>query len=158
TVPNLSHTAPSGLPQEFRTFFGLGFLDVHVEMVVDSSNNVTSVIRIHTGEEVPLAVRPGDTISALLCLQTNPAGPALYALANETSAQTVNITIDTHFPRAFAINAGISRGSIFNGPPDPLARFGIVYFDNLLASTANNQTLVLTDGVPTTMVDLNGAT
>ncbi len=158
TVPNLSYTPNSGLPDNFRTFFGLGFLDLHVEMTVDSAQNVTSLIWIHTGEQVPLPVRPGDAISATLCLQTNPAGTAFYGLANETSGQTMNIMIDTGFPPAVAINAGVSRGSQFNGPLDPLARFGVVYFDNLLASTANNQSRLLTNGVPTTMVDSNGAT
>ena len=53
--------------------------------------------------------------------------------------------------------AGISRGSQFNGPPDPLARFGVVYFDEILAYSTNG-TRLLTDGEPTTMVDANGST
>jgi hypothetical protein len=35
TVPNLNHSPTAGAPNTFRTFFGLGFLDVHVEMTVD---------------------------------------------------------------------------------------------------------------------------
>jgi hypothetical protein len=69
----------------------------------------------------------------------------------------MNFTIDTGFPPAVTINAGISRGSQFNGPFDPLARFGVVYFDEVLAFTTNG-TRLLTDGVPTTMVDSNGST
>jgi hypothetical protein len=157
TVPNLNNTPNAGLPNDFRTFFGLGFLDVHVEMTVDTAQNITTLIRIHTGAQVALPVSPGDAISATLCLQTNSAGTAFYGLANETTSQTVNFTIDTGFPPAVAINAGISRGSQFNGPPDPLARFGVVYFDELLAYTANG-TRLLTNGVPTTMVDSNGST
>ena len=116
-----------------------------------------ALIRIHTGAQVALPVRPGDAISATLCLQTNPAGTAVYCLANETTSQTVNFTIDTGFPPAVTINAGISRGSQFNGPPDPLARFGVVYFDELVAFTTSG-TRLLTNGVPTTMVDSNGST
>ena len=157
TVPNLNNTPNAGLPNDFRTFFGLGFLDVHVEMTVDVNQNITSVIRIHTGEQINLPVSPGDAISATLCLQTNSAGTAFYGLANETTSQTVNLTIDTGFPPAVTINAGISRGSQFNGPFDPLARFGVVYFDELLAFTPNGNRL-LTDGLPTTMTDSNGST
>jgi hypothetical protein len=157
TVPNLKNSPNAGLPNDFRTFFGLGFLDVHVEMTVDAAQNITTMIRIHTGAQVSLPVRPGDAITATLCLQTNPAGTAFYGLVNETTSQTVNFTIDTGFPPAVAINAGISRGSQFNGPLDPLARFGVVYFDELVAFTTSG-TRLLTDGVPTTMVDSDGST
>jgi len=157
TVPNLNNSPNSGLPNDFRTFFGLGFLDVHVEMTVDASHNITAAIRIHTGAQVAMPVAPGDAISATLCLQTNSAGTAFYGLVNETTSQTVNFTIDTGFPPAVAINGGISRGSQFNGPPDPLARFGVVYFDEVVAYSTNG-TRFLTDGVPTTMVDASGST
>ena len=158
TVPNLNHSpTPGGFPNHLHTFFGLGFLDVHVEMTVDAAQNVTALIRIHTGAQVALPVRPGDAISATLCLQTNPAGTAFYGLINETTSQTVNFNIDTGFPPAVAINAGITRDSQFNGPPDPLARFGVVYFDELSAF-ATSGTPRLTDGVATTMVDSNGST
>ncbi|MDP8928225.1 MAG: G1 family endopeptidase [Actinomycetota bacterium] len=156
TVPNLNHSPNTGLPNDFRTFFGLGFLDVHVEMTVDTAQDITALIRIHTGAQVALPVSPGDAISAILCLTTDD-GTAFYFLANETTSQTVNFVIETGFPPAVAINAGISRGSQFNGPPDPLARFGVVYFDEVVAWTTNG-TRLLTDGVPTTMVDSNGST
>jgi hypothetical protein len=126
-------------------------------MTVDAAQNVTARIKIHTGAQVALPVRPGDAISATLCLQTNSAGTAFYGLVNETTSQTVNFNIDTGFPPAVAINAGITRDSQFNGPPDPLARFGVVYFDELQAF-ATSGTPRLTDGVPTTMVDSNGST
>ena len=158
TVPDLNHSpTPEQFPNHLHTFFGLGFLDVHVEMTVDVAQNVTSLIRIHTGAQVALPVRPGDAISATLCLQTDAAGTAAYFLANETTSQTVNFTIETGFPPAFAINAGVTRDSQFNGPPDPLARFGVVYFDELTAF-ATSGTPRLTDGLPTTMVDSNGRT
>jgi hypothetical protein len=157
TVPNLNYSPNSGLPDNFRTFFGLGFLDVHVEMTVDAAQNVTALIRIQTGAEVAIPVRPGDAITATLCLETIPAGTAFFGFVNETTSQTVNFTLDTGFPPAVAINAGISRGSQFNGPLDPLARFGVVYFDELVAFSTSGQRL-LTDGVPTTMVDANGST
>ena len=156
TVPNLTYNpAAGGLPIHVRTFFGLGFLDVHVEMTVDAAQNVTSVIRIHTGAQVALPVRPGDAISATLCLQTDSAGTAAYFLANETTSQAINFTIETGFPPAHRINAGVSRGSQPNGRPDPLAGFGVVYFDELNAF-ATSGTPRLTDGAPTTMVELNG--
>jgi hypothetical protein len=157
TVPDLNYNpAPGGFPDHLHTFFGLGFLDVHVEMTVDSAQNVTSLIRIHTGAQVALPVRPGDAVSATLCMQTDAAGTAAYFLANETTSQTVNFTIETGFPPARAINAGITRDSQFNGPPDPLARFGVVYFDELTAF-ATSGTPRLTNGLPTTMVDANGS-
>ena len=158
TVPDLNHSpTPEQFPNHLHTFFGLGFLDVHVEMTVDVAQNVTSLIRIHTGAQVALPVRPGDAISATQCLQTDAAGTAAYFLANETTSQTVNFTIETGFPPARAINAGVTRDSQFNGPPDPLARFGVVYFDELTAF-ATSGTPRLTDGLPTTMVDSNGRT
>lgn len=155
TIPNLNYTDNRGLPDNFRTFFGLGFLDLHVEMSVDVNQNVTSLVRIHTGAQLNLPVHPGDAISATLCLQTNSAGTAFYGLANETTSQTVNLTMDTGFPPAVTINAGISRGSQFNGLPDPLARFGVVYFDELVAFTPNGNRF-LTNGTATTMTDSNG--
>jgi hypothetical protein len=100
TVPNLNHSPTGGLPNNFRTFFGLGFLDVHVEMAVDTAQNITTLIRIHTGAQVDLPVSPGDAITALLCLQTNTAGTAFYGSVNETTSQTVNFTIDTGSPPA----------------------------------------------------------
>jgi len=158
TVPNLNHSpSPGGGPNHFLTFFSLGFLDIHVEMTVDAAQNITTLIRIHTGAQVALPVRPGDAISATLCLQTDTAGTAAYFLANETTSQTVNFTIETGFPPAVTIAAGISRFGQFNGPPDPLARFGVVYFDEIQAF-APNGTPRLTDGAPTTMVDSNGST
>jgi hypothetical protein len=154
TVPNLNYTpGPNPGPIPFHTFFGLGFLDVHVEMTVDAAQNITSVITIHTGAQVALPVRPGDAISALLCMNTTPPGTAAYFLANETTSQTVNFAIDTGFPPARSINAGISRDAPF---PNQLARFGVVYFDEIIAFTTAG-TRLLTDGAATTMVD-NGIT
>jgi len=157
TVPNLTYSPNGGIPDDFRTFFGLGFLDVHVEMAVDAMQNVTSLIRIHTGAVVALPVRPGDLISATLCLQTNTAGTAFYGLANETTGQTMNFTFDTGFPPAVIVNAGVSRGNHLGGPPDPLARFGAVYFDEVVAYTTAG-TKHITDGVPTSMTDSSGST
>jgi Peptidase A4 family len=156
TVPNVRHRPTPHGRVFFRTFFGLGFLDVHVELTVDSVQNVTAELTIHTGAKLNLPVRPGDTISAVLCLQTNTAGTAAYFLANETTSQTVNLSIDTGFPPAVTINAGISRGRA-DSPRNPLAGFGTVYFDELLAFSTNGNRL-LTDGAAITMVDSTGAT
>jgi hypothetical protein len=157
TVPNLNNRPNNGLPNDFRIFFGLGFLDLHVEMSVDASNNVTTEVKIHTGATVALPVHPGDVISATLCLQSNTAGTAFYGVVNETTRKTMNFTLDTGFPPAVVINGGVSRGSQFNGPPDPLAMFGIVYFDEVIAYSTNG-TRLLTNGVPTSMVDSSGST
>jgi hypothetical protein len=78
TVPNLRFTpSPIGV-NHFHTFVGLGFLDVHVEMTVDSAQNVTSQIWAQSIGQINLPVRPGDVISGSLCLQTNQAGTASY--------------------------------------------------------------------------------
>jgi hypothetical protein len=161
TIPNLNHSPSVGFPStdfpnHFHTFFGLGFLDLHVQMTVDANQNITTQIVAFPGPEVALPVHPGDAISATLCLENNPAGTAFFGLANETTAQTMNFTIDTGFPPAVAINAGITRDfSSDFGLPDPLARFGVVYFDELAAFAINGQP-VLTNGIPTTMVNSNG--
>ena len=157
TVPNLINSQSGGLSNKLHTFFGLGFLDVHVELTVDAANDVTTRMTIHTGAQVNFPVRPGDVISAVLCLQTNSAGTAFYGLANETTNRTMNFSIDTGFPPAVAINGGVTRDSVFNGPPDPLARFGVVYFDEVVAYAVNG-TRLLTNGVPTTMVERDGRT
>jgi hypothetical protein len=40
-------------------------------------------------------------------------------------------------------------------PPEPLARFGVVYFDDLSAFATGGQPRLL-DGTPTSMTELNG--
>jgi hypothetical protein len=71
TVPDL-HFTPSPLGVDnFHTFVGLGFLDVHIDMTVDSAQNVTSQIWAQSIGTINLPVRPGDVISGSLCLQTN---------------------------------------------------------------------------------------
>jgi hypothetical protein len=81
-----------------HTFVGLGFLDVHVEMTVDAQENVTSYLWAQAVGQVNLPVRPGDVISGSLCPNTNPAGTATYFFANETTAQTINFSVDTGYP------------------------------------------------------------
>ena len=156
TVPNLRFSPdPFGL-NRFHTFFGLGFLDVHVEMTVDSAQNVTSRISIPDIAEVNLPVSPGDVISGALCLDIHPPGRATCILINETRSQTVNFTVDTFFPPAVKINAGVTRDSLNQRFP-PLARFGVVYFDDISAYTTSGSRS-LTSGDATTMVDQNGST
>ena len=157
TVPDLHFTpSPAGVDY-FHTFVGLGFLDLHVEMTVDSSQNVTSQIWAQSIGNINLSVRPGDVISGSLCLQTNPAGTASYFLTNETTAQTINFTVDTGFPPAVTINAGVTRSWLLDQPFPPLARFGVVYFDEISAYTTSGP-LSLTAGQAITMVDQNGRT
>jgi hypothetical protein len=157
TVPNLQFTpSPIGV-NHFHTFVGLGFLDVHVEMTVDSAQNVTSQIWAQSIGQINLPVRPGDVISGSLCLQTNPAGTATYFLANETTSQTINFAVDTGFPPAVTINAGVTRSWPLNQPFPPLASFGVVYFDEISAYTTSGPRS-LTSGEAITMVDQNGRT
>ena len=157
TVPNLQFTpSPIGV-NHFHTFVGLGSLDVHVEMTVDSAQNVTSQIWAQSIGNINLPVRLGDVISGALCLQTNQAGTATYFLANETTSQTINFTVDTGFPPAVTINAGVTRSWPLNQPFPPLASFGVVYFDEISAYTASGPRS-LTSGEAITMVDQNGRT
>jgi hypothetical protein len=157
TVPNLQFTpSPIGV-NHFHTFVGLGFLDVHVEMTVDAAQNVTSQIWAQSIGNINLPVRPGDVISGSLCLQTNQAGTASYFLANETTSQTINFAVDTGFPPAVTINAGVTRSWPLNQPFPPLASFGVVYFDEISAY-ATSGPRSLTSGEAITMVDQNGRT
>lgn len=156
TVPNLRFVAnPQGGPTLFRTFVGIGFLDVHVEMTVSSNQAVTANVTAQ-GATVGLPVAPGEVISGSICLDTKPPGRANFVLANENRSETVNLSFDTGFPPAVTANAGISRGAL-NNPFNPLAEFGVVYFDEISAYTTQGFRS-LTSGQAVTMVDRNGAT
>jgi hypothetical protein len=68
TIPNLNHSPSVGFPNldfpnHFHTFFGLGFLDLHVQMTVDAAQNITTQIAAFPGPQVNLPVHPGDAIS-----------------------------------------------------------------------------------------------
>jgi hypothetical protein len=160
TVPNLRHTpSPLGF-NHFRTFMSLGFLDVHVEMTVDSTHNVTSTLMVlgaNGFEAAGLPVQPGDVISATICLIPKPPGEAHYLLANVTRSQTVNFRFNSGFRPASTISVGISRDNGGNPSLNPLAHFGIVYFDEILVLTSGAG-VSLTDGEAVTMVDLDGTT
>lgn len=160
TVPDLEYVpSPLGDPNQFHTFVGLGLLDVHVNMTVDSSHNVTCRLWASGVGDINLPVRPGDVMSGSLCLETNPQGTAAYFLANETTGQTMNFVADTGFPPAVAVNAGVSRSGNPDQPPDfnPLARFGAVYFDEISVFTSGGP-MWLTSGAATTMVNESGST
>jgi hypothetical protein len=157
TVPNLRFVPlPGNSLVRFRTFVGLGFLDVHVDMTVDANQSVSATLTALGVHSVGLPVEPGDVISGSLCLNTKPPGRANYVLANETRSQTVNFSFDSRFPPAVTIEAGISRGAI-GVPQNPLAQFGVVYFDEISAyTTAGARSL--TDGEAVTMVGQDGST
>ena len=158
TVPHLVFVSQPLNINLFHTFVGLGFLDVHVEMSVDSAQHVTSALWVNAVGQVNLPVAPGDAVSAALCLDTKPPGTAHYFLTNETTGQTVNFKVDTGFPPAVTIGAGVTRGLVDNNPTiSPLARFGVVYFDEISAySTGGSQSL--TAGQAITMTGLDGST
>jgi Peptidase A4 family len=156
-VPDLQYT-PSPLNVDyFHTFVGLGFLDLHVDMSVDSAQNVTCQLWALDIGNINLPVRPGDVISGSLCLNTNPAGTAAYFITNETTAQALSFSVDTGFPPAVTINAGVTRSWTLNQPFPPLARFGVVYFDEISAYSTSGS-VSLTSGSAITMVDQNGRT
>lgn len=156
TVPSLRYVQSPHGPTRLRTFAGLGFLDIHVEMSVDPAQNVTASITAVGVADVGLPVQPGDVIRATMCLNTASPGRATYVLANETRQQTVNFGFDSHFPPATTVQVGISRGYA-NAPRNPLAGFGLVYFDEIsVYSTSGSRSL--TAGQPVSMVDQNGRT
>ena len=157
TVPNLQFSPSPIGANHFRTFVSLGFLDVHVEMTVDSGQNVSSKIWAQNIGDINLPVRPGDVLSGSLCLQTNQAGTAAYFLANETTLQTINFAFDSGFPPAVTISAGVTRSWPLNQPFPPLASFGVVYFDEISAYTTSGSRS-LTSGEAIVMVDRNGKT
>jgi hypothetical protein len=158
TVPSLKFSPNFGGPNKFHTFMGLGFdVDVHVEMTVNAAQTVTSRIVVNGNHVAALPVSPGDAISATLCLNSDDPATAIAfcGLANETTAQTVNFNVGgSGFP-AIQINAGIGRA--FELPPgaNPLARFGVVYFDELTAYTTGGQRL-LTSGTAVSMINTPG--
>ena len=98
TIPDLNNTPNQSLPNSFRTFFGLGFLDVHVEMTVDVNESVTAVLLIEPATQVGLPVRPGDAIRCTLCLQTDSAATAFFGFVNETTAQTMRLQFQNRVP------------------------------------------------------------
>lgn len=157
TVPDLQYTSSQLGVDYFHTFAGLGFLDLHVEMTVDSAQNVTCQLWAQAVGNINLPVRPGDLLSASICLQTNQAGTASYFLANQTTAQTINFSVATGYPPAVEINAGVTRSWPLNQPDPPLARFGAVYFDEIEPYSTNGFQS-LTSGQAITMVDQNNRT
>lgn len=152
SVPNLSYNPQAqGATVFFHTFFGLGLLDVHVDMTVNQAQQVTAAISVSGGNVPGLAVRPGDSVRATLCVDPTGKGPSACFLVNETTAQTTSFSIASGLPPAVTVNAGISRGHA--GPAfNPLARFGAVFFDDLSIFTTNG-TRQLPDGVATAMVE-----
>ena len=96
-------------------------------------------------------------ISGSLCLDTKPPGTAHYFLANQTTSQTINFTLDTGFPPAVTVAAGVSRGG-WDHPNPSLARFGVVYFDEISAYSTNGHQPFPAGSDAVTMVDQNGAT
>jgi hypothetical protein len=154
TVPDLQFDGDAFGINSLHTFAGLGFLDVHVQLTVDSSQSVTCVLWAEAVGNVGLAVRPGDVLSASLCLNTNAAGTAGYFFTNETSAQTMSFSVDTGFPPAVTVNAGVTRDGVIR-PGQSLARFGSVYFDSISAyNTSGHQSLL--SGERITMTDTTG--
>src|SRR6195952_4938686 len=76
TVPHLHFVEDPQGTNNLHTFVGLGFLDVHVQMSVDPTNKVPCQLWAQGVGNVNLPVRPGDMLSASICLDTAPPGRA----------------------------------------------------------------------------------
>jgi hypothetical protein len=153
TIPDLQvDSDPFGI-NSLHTFVGLGFLDVHVQLTVDASQAVTCSLEAQ-GSPVGITVRPGDVMSASLCLQTDAAGTAAFFFTNETTAQATSFSIATGFPPAVTVDAGVTRDGVLR-PGQSLARFGTVYFDELSAYNSGGRRS-LTSGQAITMTDPSG--
>lgn len=154
TIPDLHFDSDAFGINQLHTFVGLGFLDVHVSLSVNSSQTVTSTLSAVGVGDVGLTVRPGDVISASLCLNTNAAGTAAYFFTNETTQQTMSFSVDTGFPPAQTVNAGVTRDGVIR-PGQSLAGFGTVYFDEISAyNTSGHQSLL--SGQAINMTDSTG--
>ncbi|MEN0083887.1 MAG: G1 family glutamic endopeptidase [Leifsonia sp.] len=151
TVPDLQFDPdPFGI-NSLHIFAGLGLLDVHTQLTVTAAQTVTCSLWAQGIGTIGLAVRPGDVVSASLCLNTNAAGTAAYFFSNETTARTMSFSVDTGFPPAIMVDAGVTRDGVLR-PGQSLARFGTVYFDEISAyDAAGHQSLL--SGEAITMAD-----
>ncbi|MDR6970550.1 G1 family glutamic endopeptidase [Leifsonia shinshuensis] len=152
TVPDLRFDPdPFGI-NSIHVFAGLGFLDVHTQLTVNAAQTVTCSLWAQGVGTIGLGVRPGDVISASLCLNTNAAGTAAYFFTNETTGQTMSVSVDTGYPPAVTVDAGVTRDGVLR-PGQTLAGFGTVYFDEISAynsaghqSLLSGQAITMTDG------------
>jgi hypothetical protein len=159
TVPHLVYTPAPLNKNWFHTFAGIGYLaDVHVEMTVDSAGVVTSTATVNGSPVTNLPVVPGDAMSAVMCVNTQSSGgPKVFiGVANETRGQTVNLSTTAPNLPALSVDAGVTLDLVQNNPTlNKLARFGVVYFDEISAYTTHGpRTLAV--GTGTTMTDLSG--
>jgi hypothetical protein len=157
TVPDLRYSPDPYGPNYLHIFVSLGFLDIHTEMSIDSTQHITCSLWAEGVGTINLPVSPGDVVSGSSCLDTKPPGTAHYFLANQTTSQTINFTLDTGFPPAVTLAAGVSRGG-WDHPNPALARFGVVYFDEISAYGTNGSVQFPAGGDAVTMVDQNGTT
>lgn len=161
TVPHLVYNPATLGKNHFHTFVGLGFVaDVHVEMTVDASQTVTTMVTVNGAAISNLPVSPGDAMSAVMCVntQTSPHSRVFTGVANETTGQTVNLSTETSLPPPTSVDAGVTVDLVQNNPTlNELPRFGVVYFDEISAyTTAGPRSL--TAGTPVMMTDSNGST
>lgn len=160
TVPHLIYSPAPLNENRFHTFVEIGFLaDVHVEMTVNAAQQVTSVVTVNGSPVTNLPVVPGDAMSAVMCVNTQPGGSTVFiGVANETRGQTINFSAATVNLPAVSIDSGVTLDLVQNNPTlNALPRFGVVYFDEISAyTTAGPRSL--TAGTPVTMTDLHGTT
>jgi hypothetical protein len=161
TVPDLIYRPAPLNKNYFHTFVEIGSIaDVHVEMTVDTAQQVTSVATVNGEAVTNLPVAPGDAMSAVMCVNTQASGGStvFIGVVNETRGQTVNLSTATVNPPAVSIDAGVTLDLVQNNPTlNTLPRFGVVYFDEISAyTTAGPRSL--TAGIPVTLTDLHGTT
>lgn len=162
TVPHLVYTpAPLGR-NHFHTFAGLGFMaDVHVDMTVDAAGSVSSVVTVGGVAIQNLPVTPGETMSAVMCVNLQDSAPSrvFVGVANETRGRTVNLSGETTVPPPTTIDAGITLDLVQNNPTaNRLPRFGVVYFDEIAAYTTAGPRSLTADGTRVTMTGIDGTT
>jgi Peptidase A4 family len=158
TVPHLIYSPAPLNENYFHTFVEVGFAaDVHVDMTVDAQQQVTSVVTVNGFRVTNLPVAPGDAMSAVICINMQPSGNAVFIfVANETGGQTVHLSTNAGNLPATSIDAGVTLDLVQNNPTlNRLPRFGVVYFDEISAyTTAGSRSL--TAGNPLTLTDLSG--
>lgn len=162
TVPHLVYTpAPLGR-NHFHTFVGLGFIaDVHVDMTVDAAGSVSSVVTVGGVAIQNLPVTPGETMSAVMCVNLQDSAPSrvFVGLANETRGLTANLSGETSRPPPTTADAGVTLDLVQNNPTaNRLPRFGVVYFDEIAAYTTAGPRSLTVDGARVTMTGLGGTT
>lgn len=90
----------------FHTFVEIAHIaDIHVDLTIDSAQNVTSMVTVNGDPVTNLPVVTGDFMSAIICVNARSGGsPVFTFVVNVTRGQTVNLSTTVHLP-ALSIDA-----------------------------------------------------